>query len=69
MTGSASWHPEITRHGLFEWKGDTPSDEGDAQVYATSLFLNLVADDEKRTCTAICNELSNRNAKTLHKNW
>ena len=48
MTGSASCHPEITRHDLFEWKGDTSSDEVDAQVYETSLFLNLVADDKER---------------------
>ena len=42
----AEWH--ATPDGLFEWKGDTSSDETDAQVYETSLFLNLVANDEER---------------------
>lgn len=42
----AEWHP--TPDGKFEWKGDTSSDETDAQVYETSLFLNLVANDEER---------------------
>ena len=42
----AEWHP--TPDGLFEWKGDTSSDETDAQIYETALFLNLIANDEER---------------------
>lgn len=40
----AEWHP--TEDGLFEWKGDTSSDETDAQLYAVSLFLELVATED-----------------------
>jgi len=42
----AEWHR--TEDGLFEWKGDTSSDETDAQVYETMLFLKLVANDEEK---------------------
>ena len=42
----AEWH--ATPDGLFEWKGDTSSDETDAQVYETALFLNLIANDDER---------------------
>jgi hypothetical protein len=42
----AEWH--ATPDGLWEWKGDTSSDETDAHVYATTLFLRLVANDEER---------------------
>lgn len=42
----AEWHR--TDDGLFEWKGDTSSDETDAQVYETMLFLKLVANDEEK---------------------
>ncbi|MBX7258502.1 MAG: hypothetical protein K1Y02_19220 [Candidatus Hydrogenedentes bacterium] len=42
----AEWH--ATPDGLWEWKGDTSSDETDAQVYETNLFLRLVANDEEK---------------------
>ena len=42
----AEWHP--TPDGVWEWKGDTSSDEIDAHVYATTIFLQLVANDEER---------------------
>lgn len=42
----AEWHP--TPDGKFEWKGDTSSDETDAQVYETMVFLNLVANEKER---------------------
>ncbi|MBI2421649.1 MAG: hypothetical protein HYV27_02385 [Candidatus Hydrogenedentes bacterium] len=42
----AEWHPDAS--GLWEWKGDTSSDETDAHAYATSIFLSLVANDEER---------------------
>lgn len=42
----AEWHP--TPDGVWEWKGDTSSDETDAHVYATMIFLHLVANDEER---------------------
>ena len=49
MTGSAGlpaeWHPTPDR--VWEWKGDTSSDEIDAQVYATAIFLNLVANEQE----------------------
>ncbi len=37
----AEWH--TTADGLFEWKGDTSSDELCSQFYSFSLFLDLVA--------------------------
>ncbi len=50
MTGSgglpAEWNP--TPDGVWEWKGDTSSDETDAQVYATTIFLELVANEQER---------------------
>ena len=42
----AEWH--ATPDGLFEWKGDTSSDETDAHVYAVSVFLELVAEGAER---------------------
>lgn len=42
----AEWHP--TPDGLWEWKGDTSSDETDAHMYACTVFLHLVANDEER---------------------
>lgn len=44
-TGSAGLPAEWTRteDGLFEWKGDTSSDEVDAHVYSVMLFYELVA--------------------------
>ncbi|MCP4638839.1 MAG: hypothetical protein GY851_00325, partial [bacterium] len=42
----AEWH--ATPDGLWEWKGDTSSDETDAHVYEATLFLNLVANEEER---------------------
>ena len=43
---AAEWHP--TQDGKWEWKGDTSSDEIDAQVYYTSIFYELVADEEMK---------------------
>lgn len=42
----AEWH--ATPDGMWEWKGDTSSDETDAHVYETSLFLELVANEKER---------------------
>ena len=42
----AEWHP--TPDGIWEWKGDTSSDEIDAHVYATTIFLHLAANDAER---------------------
>ncbi len=42
----AEWH--ATPDGVWEWKGDTSSDETDAHVYETMIFLQLVADKEER---------------------
>jgi hypothetical protein len=42
----AEWHP--TDDGMWEWKGDTSSDETDAQVYETTVFVELVANEEER---------------------
>ena len=42
---AAEWHD--TRDGLFEWKGDTSSDEICAHFYAMTLFLDLVAQGEE----------------------
>lgn len=42
----AEWHP--TPDGIWEWKGDTSSDETDAHVYETSLFLELAAQGKER---------------------
>lgn len=39
---AAEWHP--TADGLWEWKGDTSSDELDAQFYYATVFHDLVAD-------------------------
>ncbi|MBI4558634.1 MAG: hypothetical protein HY706_13725 [Candidatus Hydrogenedentes bacterium] len=49
-TGSAGlpaeWNP--TPDGVWEWKGDTSSDETDAHIYVVSLFLELVAEGPER---------------------
>ncbi|MFH1741271.1 MAG: hypothetical protein ABIH23_19885 [bacterium] len=42
----AEWH--ATPDGLWEWKGDTSSDETDAHVYACTIFLQLVANEQER---------------------
>jgi len=42
----AEWH--ATPDKLWEWKGDTSSDETDAHVYETSIFLKLVANEEEK---------------------
>jgi hypothetical protein len=42
----AEWH--ATEDGRWEWKGDTSSDETDAHLYETSIFLQLVADEKER---------------------
>ncbi|MCL4692277.1 MAG: hypothetical protein KJ060_07180 [Candidatus Hydrogenedentes bacterium] len=42
----AEWH--ATPDGEWEWKGDTSSDETDAHVYETTVFLNCVANEEER---------------------
>ena len=42
----AEWH--ATPDGVWEWKGDTSSDETDAHVYETTVFLGLVANEEER---------------------
>jgi hypothetical protein len=41
----AEWHD--TTDGLFEWKGDTSSDEVCSHFYATKLFLDHVAQGEE----------------------
>ena len=41
----AEWHD--TSDGLFEWKGDTSSDEVCSQFYAINLFLEHVAQGEE----------------------
>jgi len=40
------WHD--TADGLYEWKGDTSSDEIDGHLYAYSVYFDLVADDEEK---------------------
>ncbi len=42
---AAEWHD--TQDGLFEWKGDTSSDEICAHFYAVALFLELAAQGEE----------------------
>lgn len=42
---AAEWHD--TADGLFEWKGDTSSDEICSHFYAFTLFLDLVAEGEE----------------------
>ena len=42
----AEWH--ATDDGTWEWKGDTSSDETDAHLYETMIFLQLVANEEER---------------------
>jgi len=42
---AAEWHD--TKDGLFEWKGDTSSDEICAHFYAITLFLELAAQGEE----------------------
>jgi len=38
----AEWHPAAD--GKFEWKGDTSSDETDAQIYCAAIFHDLIDD-------------------------
>ncbi|MBI4559544.1 MAG: hypothetical protein HY706_18310 [Candidatus Hydrogenedentes bacterium] len=42
----AEWHR--TPDGFWEWKGDTSSDEVDAHVYETTVFLETVANEKER---------------------
>ena len=42
---AAEWHD--TKDGLFEWKGDTSSDEICAHFYAMAIFLELAAQGEE----------------------
>ncbi len=42
----AEWH--ATPDGEWEWKGDTSSDETDAHVYETAIFLSLVANAKEK---------------------
>lgn len=42
----AEWHP--TDDGLWAWKGDTSSDETDAQYYYADIFHRLVANDHEK---------------------
>jgi len=42
---AAEWHD--TKDGLFQWKGDTSSDEICAHFYAVALFLELAAEGEE----------------------
>lgn len=42
---AAEWHD--TKDGLFEWKGDTSSDEICAHFYGVALFLELAAQGEE----------------------
>lgn len=46
----AEWHP--TEDGLWEWKGDTSSDEIDAQYYYAAIFHDLVADESQKRLAA-----------------
>ena len=43
----AEWNP--TPDGKWQWKGDTSSDEVDAQVYGVSLFFELVAQGKEKS--------------------
>jgi len=57
----AEWHD--TADGLFEWKGDTSSDEVCSHFYATKLFLEHVAQGEeiiqaKQHLASIANHLT-----------
>ncbi len=42
---AAEWHD--TKDGLFEWKGDTSSDEICAHFYAVAIFMELAAEREE----------------------
>jgi len=42
----AEWHR--TEDNVWEWKGDTSSDETDAHCYETAIFLALVANEEEK---------------------
>lgn len=46
----AEWHR--TEDGLWEWKGDTSSDETDAHIYLTAIFHELVANEEEKVWAA-----------------
>ncbi len=47
---AAEWHP--TADGLWEWKGDTSSDETDAQFYYAGIFYDLVANEQEKALVA-----------------
>jgi hypothetical protein len=47
---AAEWHP--TPDGLWEWKGDTSSDELDAHFYYATIFHDLVADERLKAKAA-----------------
>lgn len=50
------WHD--TEDGLWEWKGDTSSDEIDGHFYAYALYYDLVADRaEKEDMRGICRRI------------
>jgi len=40
------WHD--TEDGLYEWKGDTSSDELDGHLFAYSIYYDLVADEKEK---------------------
>lgn len=42
----AEWHD--TPDGVWQWKGDTSSDETDAHYYAAPIFIELVANDKEK---------------------
>ncbi|WP_145432626.1 hypothetical protein [Lacipirellula limnantheis] len=64
----AEWHD--TADGLFEWKGDTSSDEVCSHFYATRLFLDHVAQGEeveqaKRHLASIAAHIANNGWKLI----
>ena len=46
----AEWHR--TEDGVWEWKGDTSSDETDAHIYLTAIFHELVANEDEKVWAA-----------------
>ena len=50
------WHD--TEDGLYEWKGDTSSDELDGHLFAYSTYYDLVADEtEKQNIAAVVHRI------------
>ncbi|MCS5609437.1 MAG: hypothetical protein NZ961_03435 [Candidatus Poribacteria bacterium] len=50
------WHD--TEDGLYEWKGDTSSDELDGHLFAYSVYYDLVADEtEKQNIAAVVHRI------------